>query len=272
MLVETEKFKQEHLLTSNEGLDAKRYCEAAPDYMVKGFSDAEWCTSCYLGVEAAIPIWKSANVRLPDEKEIEYMVRWFVAQKPLLNPEDPNTWLTAMVGIASVNLRTYTPPAEEVVPVPPPGKFDSGRAEIESLLAEALKHKYGSRDRESLQRKAYQLELTIETVGGQYAEVLQEIVDQSGLSLSTANNFKFQNFLQSPVAKRRFTNSREDVRMAFAEYFGCDTFLSEDERAKIAYRRGVEGMTSDDIKRQVGSRNTYDPANSTYRANPTGRV
>jgi hypothetical protein len=117
--------------------------------------------------------------------------------------------------------------------------------------------KYGSREAEHWDREQYKSELFRETLlGEEYKDILADIVNPTGKTLSGENSIKFLTWLSAPAQKRRF-KSRLDVKFAFAEFFNAPDVLTAEEREELQYRATVAGMTSDDVKRAVGYRNDY---------------
>lgn len=88
-------------------------------------------------------------------------------------------------------------------------------------------------------------------------DILEEIVEQSGLAIPQDCNLKFRNWLGAPM-QRRFDSSRESVRLAFSEFTQSgDTFLTPEEFREIDRRKRVGALTSDQVKEITGATNTY---------------
>ncbi len=88
-------------------------------------------------------------------------------------------------------------------------------------------------------------------------DILEEIVEQSGLAIPQDCNLKFRNWLAAPM-QRRFDSSRESVRLAFSEFTQSgDTFLTPEEFREIDRRKRVGELTSDQVKEITGATNTY---------------
>jgi hypothetical protein len=234
--------------------------------MTKEHLQAEWEAWSTPAIQMAQDFIKITKKQEPmNPEEINQVLRYLVTNQLFIG--DHQSWISGFSNLINHGVIRVPVPIAEVVAAPTPGRYDSVQQEIDSLNKRALELPYGSRDRENLERAAYKMALQLETVGnGRHADILQEIVDATGLTLSSENNLRFQTWLEGPMQARRFDGSRASVRLAFAEYFGNTSFLSDSERELIGYNRSVEGMTSDDIKRSVGTRNTYDPSNDAYRA------
>jgi hypothetical protein len=92
--------------------------------------------------------------------------------------------------------------------------------------------------------------------------VLEEIISLSGLAIPASCNIAYRQWKTSPLQVRRYTNSREDVMLSFAEFTGDSSWLPTEMKAEADRRRRVGSLTSDQVKAIVGD-NThslgYDP-------------
>jgi len=105
---------------------------------------------------------------------------------------------------------------------------------------------------EAEERRIYQAELLQETVGDKlFHDTVQEIFYQTPTlhTLTTDTQLKFRAAMSLPVNRKRYTFTREGIRLFASEYFAETSFLTEAERQELAYRRNVAAMTSDDMKR-----------------------
>jgi len=126
-----------------------------------------------------------------------------------------------------------------------------------------------SRGREAWDRKKYAKDLLNETLGNDlFSNTVQEMVTQSGLSMSGDVQFRFRKWLDSPESRRRFgaTLTRESIRLGAASFFADQSFLTDAELAWIDGNRAIESMTSEQVKLDVGFRNDYSPEGRGYRA------
>jgi hypothetical protein len=151
----------------------------------------------------------------------------------------------------------YVAPAPEPVVEPTPIAPEARVAAELQAQIDALPVG-NSREKERLERLLHQHQISAELIlRDDMRETLAEIVDQSGLAIPKDCNLKFRQWLAAPM-QRRFTNSREDVRIAWAEFTGQgDTFLTPEEKIEIDRRKRVGALSADQVKAITGSTNTY---------------
>jgi hypothetical protein len=274
--LEAEKYRVESILTqpetNPEEIRLNSYFDRVQDKKdTHNYTESDWKQLVQITMPTITEMLGFQGIELVGD-EIDKIIRYLIANGIYLG--DAEAYGRAFKALRNHGvIRVPVPVAAPAASAPAPSPFDIGRAEVESLRAEALTHKYGSREREHLERQAYALETKLEVLGNEtYQQYMQEICTQAGLVLGSEHSMQFLNWLQSPKQVRRFDGSRTSVRIAFAEFFGNQSFLTAEEKELIGYNRQVEVMTSEDIKRSVGTRNTYSPHNDAYRANPMGRV
>lgn len=118
------------------------------------------------------------------------------------------------------------------------------------------------RARENKERELYRHSVLSETLAnGVFSDTLQEMVDATGLCMPTRASLGFRQYMEA----RKIPMTREEIRIAAATYFDETSFLTAEEKDKISYRKRVSDCSSEDIKRAVGSANTYDPTGRGYR-------
>jgi hypothetical protein len=273
VLRETAKIERDRVLTTNDTVDNKKYLEDAPSYMTEAFTEQQWTASCRIGLAAAKPIWQSANVRLPDATELESLLKWFVAQKPIPNPEDPNTWLTAMKRITVAGLRTFVPPpAVAPEPVAPPTASETVTAMIADLEKQESSLGAG-REREAIGRKILMLNIQLELLTDPlFRSVINALCTEQQMSMSSATQLRLIDFIQQPKNSRRYDRTTEvGLRMAAADFFGNPALMNSEAADEVQYRRSVEGLTADQLKARLGSNSTFDAAGR-YRGPGPGGV
>jgi hypothetical protein len=272
--LEAERLRKECILnlpeTNPEEIRLNGYCELVKDKPdTHQYTEQDWQQLVRITTPTVQEMLQYQGIEPLAGDEFEKVIRYMIANGIYLG--DAESYVRAFKALRNHGVLRQPLPVAEVVETPTPGRFDSVSAEIESLKAHVLTFTFGSRERENLEREIYRKELMLETVGNsRHADILQELVETSGLVLSGDNNLKFQIWLDAPKQVRRFDASRTSVRLAFCEYFGCPQLLSENEQSLVANYHAIESMTAEDVKNQVGSRNTYSPHNDAYRANPTG--
>ena len=100
--------------------------------------------------------------------------------------------------------------------------------------------------------------LTEKILGDEYRSALATIQNDSGKTLSGENSTRFLSWLTAAPQRRRFP-TMDYFRLAFCEFFNAPETLTDADKELMAYNRRVNSMTSDDLKRAVGSTNTYNP-------------
>lgn len=192
----------------------------------------------------------------------------FIAEHPELSKEDRKavTMFLSLFGTAPdlakpevfeqaldyIRTRLSALDPQEVAPAP--------ESITEDIAESACPFPPNSRAAERWQREQYEKEFLQETLGNELlSNTLWEIVNQSGLALSTADQQKFLQWLSLPAQRRRYKFTREEIRLGFAEFFDNSSFLTEQELARVKEYRAIDSMTSDDVKRAVGYRNDYSP-------------
>jgi hypothetical protein len=195
------------------------------------------------------------------DKQAQNTVTMFLQLHPDADISLPETFEAALFYLESrlcPPAETTEPHAPVSVPAPAIDRYDSVRQEIADLRAKAQKCAFASKERDDLERRAYQLETKLEVLGNDGRQsLLQEIVDATGLELSSENAMRFLTWLDGPMQRRRFDDSRTSVRLAFCEYFNNQSFLTADEKELIGLNRSIEALDSEAVKRMVGSRNDY---------------
>jgi hypothetical protein len=257
---------------------ARAYAAAAPDRERAAqqveYERRELRKDLILGYEGSdFTGYKTYDGRFPDAASVETAIRaaWneflaahdldqqakttitmFLQQHPNADITLLETWELAHDYLVS---RLCPPPEAPIQPV----------AEVPAARV-TNPFKYGSREAERWDREQYKSELFRETLlGEEYKDILADIVNPTGKTLSGENSIKFLTWLSAPAQKRRF-KSKQDVKFAFAEFFNAPEILTTGDREELQRRANIESYTSDDIKQLVGSRNTYDPSNDAYRA------
>jgi hypothetical protein len=148
--------------------------------------------------------------------------------------------------------------------------LESAPAEAPAPVAEVPQeavnpYKFGSREYENFDREQYRAAVLSEKLkGDDYQNALATIQNDAGKTLSGADQIKFLNWYSLPAQRRRFP-SMEYFRLGFCEFFNAPETLNDADRELMAYNLQVNSMTSDDVKKLVGSRNSYDPSNDAYR-------
>jgi hypothetical protein len=154
----------------------------------------------------------------------------------------------------------YAAPAPEPVVEPVLSKMDQRRADLTAKRDEQRpgSDAYNKADHDLM---VFETQEEVILKDGIH-DILAEIIDQSGKVLSASHNLAYRNWLASPLQSRRYTDSKEDIRLSFAEYFGCPEILSQVELDEVSRRKRVGSLTSDQVKAIVGD-NThsmgYDP-------------
>ena len=149
-------------------------------------------------------------------------------------------------------------PEPEVVPEPEP-------IAPEDRVALDIQHQIdalpvgNSREKERLERLLHKHLISVELIlKDDYTHsVLEEIVQSQGKVLSAAHNLQYRQWKASPLQSRRYTDSKEDIRLSFAEYFGCPEILTQVELDEVSRRKQVGALTSSQVKDLTGATNTY---------------
>jgi hypothetical protein len=137
--------------------------------------------------------------------------------------------------------------------------------QVEAEVTEVNPFKAGTEAYMKWDREQYRKSVLTETIlGDAYRSALATIQNDSGKTLSGVNSTKFLSWLTAAPQRRRFP-TMEYFRLAFCEFFNAPETLTSADKELMAYNRQVDSMTSDDLKRAVGSTNTYNP-NEGYTA------
>ena len=237
-------------------------------------------TTAYTGNDSAESITQMIGKAFDEFKaqvtELDAAFTAKVMAVSYMNPIDSTkvqSWLDLLTWIGeqfAALEASYAAPVEAPVTPITVDPYATVRQEIADLRAKAEKCAFDSKERNDLERRAYQLETKLEVLGdGDYLSIMQEIIGQSGKSLSSAHNLKFRQWLSLPVQVRKYgaNPTAQNIRFAFAEFTNSgDSFLTPEEKIELSRRQTVAAMSSQDVKRAVGNQNTYDPTGHGYRA------
>lgn len=107
-----------------------------------------------------------------------------------------------------------------------------------------------SRERSQAELKLLRANVSFELQNGSLGQILRQIVEESGKSLSSKHQQEFVNY----VKMRHVDDDETSIRLAFSEWAGDNSFLNDTDRAELERRRTVAGMSSLDVAKIVGTR------------------